>query len=159
YAAALRSAYDYYPFGMLMPGRHVRDTSSHCITISQPKWVEYRKDSCWTVDLWDVDWHHASDDVIEAIQGDEVQLEAPTPGSWVSMDLLTAPGKQMLQLEVSVRFAGKESRIELQELRGGKWYRIGSAKLSGSLIRIPIAATNLQVRVSWHVPLVVRIKG
>jgi len=36
---ALASAYDYYPFGMLMPGRYVSDTSVHCMTISTTQWV------------------------------------------------------------------------------------------------------------------------
>jgi|GEM_PF-2231536 len=36
---ALASAYDYYPFGMLMPGRYVSDTSVHCMTISTTTWV------------------------------------------------------------------------------------------------------------------------
>jgi len=36
---ALASAYDYYPFGMLMPGRYISDTSVHCMTISTTQWV------------------------------------------------------------------------------------------------------------------------
>ena len=36
---ALRFAYDYYPFGMLMPGRYVSDTSQHCVTVTRPTWV------------------------------------------------------------------------------------------------------------------------
>jgi len=37
---ALATAYDYYPFGMLMPGRYVSDTTSKCVTITQTKWTQ-----------------------------------------------------------------------------------------------------------------------
>jgi len=40
---AAGSIYDYYPFGMLMPGRYTRDTTVHCAVITQtmlvPQWV------------------------------------------------------------------------------------------------------------------------
>lgn len=35
YHAELPSTYDYYPFGMLMPGRYTSDTSTQCATITQ----------------------------------------------------------------------------------------------------------------------------
>jgi RHS repeat-associated protein len=35
YNAELPSTYDYYPFGMLMPGRYTSDTSTQCATITQ----------------------------------------------------------------------------------------------------------------------------
>uniref|UniRef100_A0A0N4ZHB3 Major capsid protein n=1 Tax=Parastrongyloides trichosuri TaxID=131310 RepID=A0A0N4ZHB3_PARTI len=37
--AALRAAYDYYPFGMLMPGRYVNDTADRCFYVSKSVWV------------------------------------------------------------------------------------------------------------------------
>jgi len=36
YKPSLRAVYDYYPFGMLMPGRHNQDTSIKCITVVHP---------------------------------------------------------------------------------------------------------------------------
>ena len=46
--AAIKSAYDYYPFGSLKPGRYTSDTSSNCVTLTQNKWVtKYRTDSVW----------------------------------------------------------------------------------------------------------------
>jgi len=43
YRASIPTAYDYYPFGMLMPGRYTRDTTVHCAVITQtmlvPQWV------------------------------------------------------------------------------------------------------------------------
>jgi RHS repeat-associated protein len=41
YKAMVASAYDYYPFGMLMPGRYVEDTSEHCYTVTQTKLLPY----------------------------------------------------------------------------------------------------------------------
>ena len=35
YQAALKSVYDYYPFGSLMPGRTVMDTTVHCVDMTQ----------------------------------------------------------------------------------------------------------------------------
>ena len=46
YEPSLRSAYDYYPFGMLMPGRYVSDTSERCMTISRTGWSTILVDSC-----------------------------------------------------------------------------------------------------------------
>lgn len=44
YRHALPAVYDYYPFGMLMPGRYMSDTSSQCVWITQttfaPMWVD-----------------------------------------------------------------------------------------------------------------------
>ncbi len=34
YLTAIKSAYDYYPFGMYMPGRYTNDTATHCTTVS-----------------------------------------------------------------------------------------------------------------------------
>jgi len=43
YRASIPTAYDYYPFGMLMPGRYIRDTAEHCAIMTQtmmvPQWV------------------------------------------------------------------------------------------------------------------------
>jgi len=35
YKPVVKSAYDYYPFGMLMPGRYTNDSSTHCTNTSQ----------------------------------------------------------------------------------------------------------------------------
>lgn len=35
YHAELPSTYDYYPFGMLMPGRYTQDTTTQCATVTQ----------------------------------------------------------------------------------------------------------------------------
>ncbi|MEO6833363.1 MAG: hypothetical protein ABI378_12515 [Chitinophagaceae bacterium] len=37
--AALMAAYDYYPFGMIMPGRSVEDGSVNCIPVSRTRFV------------------------------------------------------------------------------------------------------------------------
>ena len=37
--AGLAAAYDYYPFGMLMPERSVEDQSIQCIPVSRTRWV------------------------------------------------------------------------------------------------------------------------
>lgn len=34
FRACIRAAYDYYPFGMLMPGRNVSDTDGRCMTVT-----------------------------------------------------------------------------------------------------------------------------
>jgi len=47
YSAALKAAYDYYPFGSLKPGRFVSDTTSRCVTYTQSKWVTKTKDSTY----------------------------------------------------------------------------------------------------------------
>lgn len=39
YKPELPATYDYYPFGMLMPGRYTQDTTTQCATISQTIYV------------------------------------------------------------------------------------------------------------------------
>ncbi len=34
YKADISNAWDYYPFGMYMPGRYISDTGSKCVTIN-----------------------------------------------------------------------------------------------------------------------------
>ncbi len=45
YNAVIPAAYDYYPFGMLMPFRYTQDNSAHCATITTdklyPVWVHH----------------------------------------------------------------------------------------------------------------------
>ena len=51
YRPSLMAAYDYYPFGSLMPGRYVNDTSTQCAWISQTRYVPQ-----WTyVPIW-INW-------------------------------------------------------------------------------------------------------
>ena len=40
YKADLSSAQDYFPFGMLMPGRYLSDTAAHCVTLNSTVMVE-----------------------------------------------------------------------------------------------------------------------
>ena len=40
--AALRAAYDYYPFGMQMPMRSVEDGSIHCVPVSRTRYENVR---------------------------------------------------------------------------------------------------------------------
>ena len=48
YRPGLMAAYDYYPFGMLMPGRYTSDTAQRCAWITQMRWVPR-----WAfLDLW-----------------------------------------------------------------------------------------------------------
>jgi len=46
YRAEIPAAYDYYPFGQLMPDRYVQDTAKHCTLVTQTqmvaKWVDDR---------------------------------------------------------------------------------------------------------------------
>jgi len=39
FRAEVRAAYDYYPYGMLMPDRYVQDTARHCMLVSQTTMV------------------------------------------------------------------------------------------------------------------------
>ena len=39
FRAEVRAAYDYYPFGQLMPDRYVQDTARHCMLVSQTTMV------------------------------------------------------------------------------------------------------------------------
>ncbi|HRP90822.1 MAG TPA: DUF1990 family protein [Edaphocola sp.] len=42
-------AYDCFPFGMLMPGRFISDTNSHCLLVSRSTWTTTMVDTCYPV--------------------------------------------------------------------------------------------------------------
>lgn len=52
YNPVIAAAYDYYPFGMLMPDRFVSDTMPQCITVTQSKWTTKKVLECYDIYKW-----------------------------------------------------------------------------------------------------------
>ena len=50
--ATLKAAYDYYPLGMLMPGRHTADTARHYVTMNQVVMVPHNGRQALKVPVW-----------------------------------------------------------------------------------------------------------
>ena len=98
----MRSAYDYYPFGMLMPGRYVSDTSQHCVTVSRPTWVwKWVISNCHDVYGWV--WYN----YLKVGRGkstkvdDAILVDLPSASDGVSFDLTVTPHvAQQLQIDV-----------------------------------------------------------
>ncbi|MBL7705486.1 MAG: hypothetical protein JNM21_08035 [Taibaiella sp.] len=91
YEPSLRSAYDYYPFGMLMPGRYVSDTIERCMTISRTGWSSILVDSCWPLAVMYVQSHTTGGGSISHTGGNLV-LSAPLAGDAVSIAMQVASG-------------------------------------------------------------------
>jgi hypothetical protein len=92
YKPVVKTAYDYYPFGMYMPGRYVEDTASHCTTVSATTLIPS------TTSTW-VPWTVSLGGVIELGGGsiadagnDGVVLTTGAYGDGLTLHLSVEPG-------------------------------------------------------------------
>jgi RHS repeat-associated protein len=98
YTPVLQSEYDYYPFGMLMPGRYTSDTTLHCTTLSEEKLIPT------PVSTW-VSW----------------VLGGGSPLSPIGGGTLTSPGSGVL---ISTSAAGDGALYDLSSLTLGMPYEL-----------------------------------
>src|SRR5690606_35765471 len=92
-------AYDYYPFGMLMPDRYVSDTTSYCQTISQTKWMKKLTEICWTVSApagWPTIVTEGGGSTKVTISAVEIDIPAPTSTAEFSVMVTPAEENELL---------------------------------------------------------------
>jgi len=159
---ALRSAYDYYPFGMLMPGRYVSDTSQHCVTVTRPTWV-------WkevTVAYWDVyAWEWPSLELVgEAtakVDGDAVEINAPNASDAVGYTFPVTPNvQQTLTLDIERINLNDKAYVEVLEQQGKEWVTLAETpvEVSSGGLEIPFKPSGSQIRVVWHGRILVWVR-
>jgi RHS repeat-associated protein len=147
---AIASAYDYYPFGMLMPDRYVSDTSSKCMTLTQSRWVTTWVDSCYN--LSDLIWKQDTTGGAIAVgtTGNGMEIDAPRVNSSVSFALDVEPAvEQLLTFEIASLTAGTGSMIAVEESIGGQWKTLNNVALDKTgLITLSFVPLGNGVKVS-----------
>jgi hypothetical protein len=129
-SVAIAAAYDYYPFGMLMPDRYVSDTSSRCITITQTKWVTTWVDSCYDVFNWV--WPEvniaSTDLTFSTKKAGNIQFNGPNFSSHVYFGINTLPNVEQT-ITFSVLDAITPANVQVGETINGNWTVLGSTTL------------------------------
>ena len=157
YKPVVQSAYDYYPFGMLMPGRNTEDNTSHCVTLTETKLVMriVPSFSVWTVP--DVILHGGGSVVITPGTGTHtgggVLISPSNPEAYATYDMsaLSIP----LGIPQSIRLdVGDVSRMMMAQLIQDDTMMIGSnmipmaADISVNIMFTPVSS-NLKLKLSY----------
>ena len=128
---ALVWAYDCFPFGMLMPGRYISDTSDHCMTISRSNWSTEMADTCKPLATL------ASTGIFSAgssisTSGSSIVLHAEEYDSWIQLTTEVEAGiDNSFTFSVSVLEGAEESGMQVMiiETRDNTPYVIGGGYL------------------------------
>lgn len=145
---SLMAAYDYYPFGMLMPNRYISDTSRQCMTITQTKLVghwEYISDE-WT-------GYVPVGNPSVALTAGILRVTADNPDEGVSLQLdPQEPGQEATAVLDVDYVEGVDWRASvIEKLANGTEQEIGSYLLRDkglfNMYYLPIEGTNVKVRV------------
>ncbi len=101
YTPVVHSAYDYYPFGMYMPGRHTEDSATHCNWFTQAQTIRVY-DSTW------VGWTHTAGGlgtvgggVISPYPGGGVTLSTTTTGDGLAYAMSISPGDHEFDFDIA----------------------------------------------------------
>jgi hypothetical protein len=127
HAPALASVYDYYPFGMLMPGRYASDTTGKCMTISQTQWVTNWADSCYNV--YERVYATLGGATI-SVSGGLVSVSAANASAGISFELNNVLPD--IQQDLSVEFNDVLSgvaQVFVSEQIGSNWVNIASKSM------------------------------
>jgi RHS repeat-associated protein len=123
WAPALASVYDYYPFGMLMPGRYASDTTGKCMTISQTRWTTQWVDSC--VELRVSEWATYGGPVI-ITNSNNLEVTSATASDGITLNATVLPG---IVQNLSINFVDVVSGgayVQVSEYVGGTYVMLGS---------------------------------
>ena len=141
YKPALSAAYDYYPFGMLLPGRHGRDTTAGVGVVSLQQLSTQVQQSEAIADL-SLGWSYCG----------YVQLRSSGSGSWAGFTplwysgcsaygrpgpgfkghiyrVLPSAGGQPMAVRIG---AGGVAAVHFWEQVGGVWQRVPNVRMSAS---------------------------
>ena len=124
-------AYDCFPFGMLMPGRFISDTSDHCMTISRSNWSTEMADTCKPlVTLASTGVFSAGSSI--STSGSNIKMSAPEEGNWIQLTTEVEAGiDNSFTFDVPVlEGAGKSGmQVMIIETRDNTPYVIGGGYL------------------------------
>jgi|GEM_PF-6225101 len=128
YSPSLAAVYDYYPFGMLMPGRFKQDSASHCMVSTQTMLVPVTIKVAGPVSGPLVPVLGGTGTVITG----GVLVSSHSPGDGVSVSTPVTAGVTItLELEVS-QLSGAPFAVLVKEPVGAQDLVLGGATLSAS---------------------------
>jgi len=128
YSPSLAAVYDYYPFGMLMPGRFKQDSASHCMVSTQTMLVPVTIKVAGPVSGPLVPVLGGTGTVITG----GVLVSSHSPGDGVSVSTPVTAGLTItLELEVS-QLSGAPFAVLVKEPVGAQDLVLGGATLSAS---------------------------
>jgi RHS repeat-associated protein len=158
HAPALASVYDYYPFGMLMPGRYASDTSSKCMTVSQTKWVTNWVDSCYLV--WTRPFIKLGTATTRVLTGDLLEVTTYDAVGGISFDLDVVPD---IQQEISVDFNDVLSGsclLVLSEMVNGNAVTLATKQIGvkGTYTLTAVPHTAILTATLYHGPYIMKVK-
>ena len=124
-------AYDCFPFGMLMPGRYISDTSDHCMTISRSNWSTEMADTCKPLATLASTAYLYGNSTIST-SGSNIVMNAPEEGSWIQLTTEVEAGiDNKFSFDVPVLEGAAESGMQVMiiETRDNTPYVIGGGYL------------------------------
>ena len=158
YRPSLQAAYDYYPFGMLMPGRYVSDTTQQCAWVTTTKFVP-----SWGYDLpwpgWACGPVHCGftsiggTDIAVVGAGDNdaklyLQMQDRGFGARNMIDVSAGTAQDIL-IQVADKTEGTEYTYQIHEQINGSWQQLASeGRGSGRNIHLEFTPSVSQVRLT-----------
>ncbi len=153
YRADIPAAYDYYPFGMLMPGRYTHDTNQHCAWVTQTKLMPQ-----WG--LGDVDisypasattWTAVGTASLIVTDGAEPELEVETTETDAGME---SPGETVdagYKYEVIVDVSAMTGDWELlvEQKVSSQWQLLENETVAGTgemILSVSPAVSDMKIR-------------
>lgn len=133
-SAAMAAAYDYYPFGMLMPDRFVSDTSNKCMTVTQTKWITKWVDSCYDVYSWVWPYFQLLNEATYKLDTslNYVDVVSKRIGGGVTFGFSTVPGSsQHVSFDIAEVVTGT-AIAEAGHLINGQWLSLGNLNINRS---------------------------
>lgn len=122
FKAGIQTAYDYYPFGMLMPGRFTQDTATRCMIVNQTKMVPV-----YTYTY--PDWAHSvshTGNVAYTVSGDLLTFTTVSDDAQIMLPVTATPAVSNT-LSFSVRdFNATPFRASLTEFQDGQEVELAS---------------------------------
>jgi hypothetical protein len=134
--AGIVAAYDYYPYGMLMPDRFVNDTNTYCVSASKTQYVPVVVDSALPVSTNTVSldaFPPPSGTYITNLSGGGIKLHGQYGGVKMNVNVV---GGIMNTITVAMPYICAGGNVVISVLEGGSL--LGSTTLlSGSTFSIP----------------------
>ena len=136
--ACIPAAYDYYPFGMLMPNRYISDTTQHCALITQSIMIPKIVNNTTTFTSCGACGWAAFASATLTINPSSITVNAPTPGGLATNSIFAMPGSGTLTLNVSA-LSGAFWNVNVTDTTGTS---IGSGLIQGaSAVQIPYSGS------------------
>ena len=137
YRHALPAVYDYYPFGMLMPGRYMSDTSNQCVWVTQtmfvPKWVEVEYIQYFNNSL---SWMNKGTASLGIVGGgtENAVLEVATSTMGAGMENTSYAGTpgEMHEISADISYLQGNWDMVVEEYKDDSWQQLASVAVDAA---------------------------